>query len=347
MRFLTALAVVVAVAARGAVFLWWEQASFDSDQAVTGLMAKHLSEGRAFPLFFYGQNYLLAVQAWMAAPVFLVLGPTVAALKLPLWCLNAVTALLLVRVLCEDVGLRPAAALLASAFFVLAPPGTAGQLMSALGVSVEPFLYVLLIWMLRERPIAQGLVLGIGFLHREFTAYGFAGVLAVAALDRSLFTRARARRVAAALATAAAVWAVVWALRPYSSGAGPGTTPLDVAGASNNIQGLARPRVRGTAADCPRIRFAAGILSGRAPRADAVAALRLLRELTPLAGRAVGMADRGTHRTRRDAQSGLARQPARCRRLDGGWWARRSTCFSSAPSRRPPTTSGGAATSTC
>ena len=237
-RVLAALVVLGAVAARGAVFVWWEQASFDSDQAVTGLMAKHLSEGLAFPLFYYGQNYLLAVQAWMAAPVFLALGPTVLALKLPLWLLNAVAALLLVRVLCDDVGLRPAEALLASAFFVLAPPGTAGQLMSALGVSVEPFLYVLLIWILRERPLWQGLVLGIGFLHREFTAYGFMAFLVVAALDRSLFTRARLVRVAATLAAAAAVWAAVWALHPYSSGAGPGTTPLDVAGASNNLQGL-------------------------------------------------------------------------------------------------------------
>ncbi|MFO7692901.1 MAG: hypothetical protein R6V57_07450 [Vicinamibacterales bacterium] len=238
-RFLAALAVVVAVVARSAVFLWWEQASFDSDQAVTGLMAKHLSEGRAFPLFFYGQNFLLAVQAWLAAPVFLALGPTVLALKLPLLLLNAAAALLLVRVLCDDVGLQPAAAIAAAAFFVLAPPGTAAQLMSALGVSVEPFLYVLLIWMLRERPLVQGLVLGVGFLHREFTAYGFLAILAVAALDRSLFTRARLVRVAATLVTAAAVWAIVWALRPYSSGAGPGTTPLDVAGASNNIQSLA------------------------------------------------------------------------------------------------------------
>jgi hypothetical protein len=230
--------VLGAVLLRGVVFLWWEQASFDSDQAVTGLMAKHLSEGRAFPLFFYGQNYMLAVQAWLAAPVFLALGPTVLALKLPLLVLNGVTALLLVRLLHDDAGLAPGAALLASAFFVLAPPGTAGQLMSALGVSVEPFLYVLLIWLLRERPGWQGLVLGVGFLHREFTAYGFAAILLVFAMDRSLFTRRRLAGVATALIAAAGVWAAVWALRPYSSGAGPGTTPLDVAGAANNIRGL-------------------------------------------------------------------------------------------------------------
>jgi hypothetical protein len=233
-----ALIVLGAVLLRGAVFVWWEQASFDSDQAVTGLMAKHLSEGLAFPLFFYGQNYLLAVQAWIAAPVFLVLGPTVFALKLPLLLLNAATALLLVRVLRNDVALGPVPAVLASAFFVAAPPGTAGQLMSALGVSVEPFLYVLLIWVLRERPVWQGLALGLGFLHREFTAYGAVAFLAVSALDRSLFTRAGLVRVATAAVSAVAVWAAVWALRPYSSGAGPGTTALDVAGAPNNIQGL-------------------------------------------------------------------------------------------------------------
>jgi len=233
-----ALVVLGAVLLRGAVFVWWEQAAFDSDQAVTGLMAKHLSEGLAFPLFFYGQNYLLAVQAWIAAPSFLVLGPTVFALKLPLLLLNAVTALLLVRVLRNDVGLGPVPAVLASACFVAAPPGTAGQLMSALGVSVEPFLYVLLIWMLRKRPVWQGLVLGIGFLHREFTAYGAVAYLVTTALDRSLFTRTRLVRVATAAIVAVAVYVAVWALRPYASGAGPGTTALDVAGAPNNIQGL-------------------------------------------------------------------------------------------------------------
>ena len=230
--------VVAAVLARSAVFLLWEHASFDSDQAVTGLMAKHLSEGRAFPLFFYGQNYMLAVQAWIAAPMFLLLGPSVFALKLPLLLVNIATALVLLHVLRRDAGLRPAFAMAAAAFFVIAPPGTAAQLLSALGVSVEPFLYVLLIWLLRDRPVWQGLVLGAGFLHREFTAYGLVALAGVAALDRSLFTRARLIRFATAVVSAVAVWAAVWAIRPYSSGAGPGTTPLDVAGAANNIRGL-------------------------------------------------------------------------------------------------------------
>lgn len=84
-RLLVIAAAVVLVVARTSVFVIWEQAAFDSDQAIVGLMAKHLAEGRAFPLFFYGQNYLLAVEAWMAAPLFWLAGPSVAALKLPCW----------------------------------------------------------------------------------------------------------------------------------------------------------------------------------------------------------------------------------------------------------------------
>jgi hypothetical protein len=37
--------------ARSLVFIVYPQSFFDSDQAIVGLMAKHLIEGRAFPLF--------------------------------------------------------------------------------------------------------------------------------------------------------------------------------------------------------------------------------------------------------------------------------------------------------
>ena len=59
---------VLLVLVRSVVFLVWGHIDFDSDQAIVGLMAKHLSEFRAFPLFFYGQNYMLGVQAWITAP---------------------------------------------------------------------------------------------------------------------------------------------------------------------------------------------------------------------------------------------------------------------------------------
>src|SRR5687767_9735016 len=88
-RWTSSLAVAMAAAAtlaalRGLPFIVWPHSAFDSDQAIVGLMAKHLSEGRALPLFFYGQPYMLAVQAWIAAPLFLVGGASIALLKLPL-----------------------------------------------------------------------------------------------------------------------------------------------------------------------------------------------------------------------------------------------------------------------
>ena len=51
---------------------------FNSDQAIVGLMAKHLSEFRTFPLFYYGQNYMLGVQSWIVAPFFWMARPSIA-----------------------------------------------------------------------------------------------------------------------------------------------------------------------------------------------------------------------------------------------------------------------------
>src|SRR5215212_1069663 len=95
------------VIARSAVFLAYEQAFFDSDQAIVGLMAKHLIEGQAIPLFYYGQAYMLVVDAWVAAPVILVLGPTVFALHAALVLMNVAAVVLLLVGLTRWGGLRP------------------------------------------------------------------------------------------------------------------------------------------------------------------------------------------------------------------------------------------------
>ncbi|MGE5242866.1 MAG: hypothetical protein ACM3SQ_01380, partial [Betaproteobacteria bacterium] len=232
---LVAAVVVLLILARSAVVVFWPQAAFDSDQAVMGLMAKHLAEGRAFPLFLYGQNYILAVEAWLAAPVFLIAGPSVAALKLPLLLMNLAVGLLLVRLLERDAGLRPALALLASLFFVLAAPGTSAKLLEASGGNLEPFLYVLLLWLTRRRPVWFGLVAGVGFLQREFTIYGVAAVAVIELAGGTLLTREGRRGAFAAARTAAEVWLVVQWLKQFDSAAGPGTTVANLTLASNNI----------------------------------------------------------------------------------------------------------------
>jgi hypothetical protein len=236
-RWIILAILLLVVLGRSVVFVFWPAAQFDSDQAVTGLMAKHLSELRAFPVFWYGQTYMLGVEAWLAAPLMAVFGASVTALKLPLLAMNVAIALLLFRGLTRDAGLDEARAAFATLFFVLAAPITAAHYLTANGGNVEPALYVLLLWTLRARPVWLGLVLGVGFLNREFTIYGMAALAALDAAGRTLFAREEARRYATALGTAAGVWIAFLVLRHFSSAAGPGTSTADLAAslAGNNL----------------------------------------------------------------------------------------------------------------
>lgn len=207
LRVCATLAVLLVVG-RSYAMLAYEQLEFDSDQAIVGLMAKHLSELRAFPLFFYGQDYMLGVQAWIAAPFFRVGGPTLAMLRLPLVIVNCVVAVWLVRTIARSVG-SPWLALAATLPFAAATPVMSTQLLETLGASVEPFLYVLLLWSLRDRPIGFGLLLALGFLHREFTIFAVLGVAAGTWWESGRPTIARGPWAIRAACGFAAVWIVV------------------------------------------------------------------------------------------------------------------------------------------
>lgn len=56
----------------------------NSDEATMGLAALHIVTGRGYPIFFYGQYYMGTVEAYLAAPLFVVFGPSTFALRLPL-----------------------------------------------------------------------------------------------------------------------------------------------------------------------------------------------------------------------------------------------------------------------
>jgi hypothetical protein len=207
---------------RSLVYAVFEHAYFDSDQAIVGLMAKHASEGRAAPLFFYGQAYMLAVESWIAVPFFWMGGATVAALRASLIATNLAVVTLLVVGLMRGVGPRPVAALAAAAWFALAPPRTAADLVEAQGGNIEPFLWVLLAWLVRARPFWLGGVLALGFLNREFTIYAVPVVAAAegAAAWRRLAT---VRRWLVTLVVFLAVWQGVQLFKPLADLRGPGT----------------------------------------------------------------------------------------------------------------------------
>ncbi len=225
---------------RSATLVFFEGARFDSDQALLGLMAKHLIEGRAFPVFTYGQPYMLGVEAWMAAPFIYFGGLTVTMLKLPLLIVNLATSLLLVRLIEREAGLRPVVALVPALFFILIAPGTATLLLEASGGNVEPFLMVLVLWMLRRRPWAFGAVLAFGVLQREFTVYALGAVAILRVADRSVFTRDAWRPLLSGAASFGAMWQGIYLLKQFSSISGPGTSarwaPLE---ASANLTAVA------------------------------------------------------------------------------------------------------------
>src|ERR1700720_3575133 len=211
------------VLARSLVYVLYEQTFFDSDQAIVGLMAKHLSEGRAFPLFFYGQTYLLGVEAWLAAPLFWIAGGSVATLHASLVLTNLAIVTLLIVGLWRWGQLRPLHGLAAAAFFAFAPPLTTAFLVQANGANIEPFLFLLLLWTVRERPLWFGLLLGVGFLNREFTCYAIPVLLAGQAVEGRLF---RSKNVRDWLLRAVAFSAVLGAvddLIPFADLRGPGT----------------------------------------------------------------------------------------------------------------------------
>src|SRR4051812_25853189 len=169
MRLCAAVAVLL-VLARSYAMLAYEQLDFDPDQAIVGLITKHLSELKTFPLFFYGQDYMLGVQAWIAAPFFRLGGPTLVMLRLPLVVVNCVVAVWLLRRIARSTG-SPWFGLAAALPFAMTTPVMSAELVETLGASVEPFLYVLILWAVRRRPVAFGIALAVGFLHREFTIF--------------------------------------------------------------------------------------------------------------------------------------------------------------------------------
>ncbi len=73
----------------------------NSDEATMGLMAMHIQHGE-WPIFFYGQHYMGALEAYVAAPLFSVFGVSIFTLRLSLtllFMLFLVVMYLLVRTL--------------------------------------------------------------------------------------------------------------------------------------------------------------------------------------------------------------------------------------------------------
>ncbi len=96
---ITGLSVLLKIALLGA-----EVFPFNADEAVVGLMARHILQG-ARPIFFYGQAYMGSLDAWLVALGFALLGEHVEVIRLVqvlLYALTVFSAILLGWMLWED-----------------------------------------------------------------------------------------------------------------------------------------------------------------------------------------------------------------------------------------------------
>ncbi|WP_433458804.1 hypothetical protein [Micromonospora sp. CA-248212] len=78
----------------------------NSDEATMGLAALHIARGEDFPVWFYGQQYMGTLEAYLAAPVFALAGPSLVALRLPTLALYALFLLLAWRLTLRLTGDR-------------------------------------------------------------------------------------------------------------------------------------------------------------------------------------------------------------------------------------------------
>ncbi|MET7672482.1 hypothetical protein [Micromonospora luteifusca] len=79
----------------------------NSDEATMGLAALHIARGEGFPVWFYGQQYMGTLEAYLAAPVFaLAGGPSLLGLRLPTLALYVLFLLLAWRLTLRLTGDR-------------------------------------------------------------------------------------------------------------------------------------------------------------------------------------------------------------------------------------------------
>ena len=166
------MAILLVALATRLVFLLDNRFVIDADEAIVGLMAKHIAEGKEFPLFYYGQHYMGALEAYFASLLFLLIGSTPLALQLvPMICSLIVVVLLffLGRAIAGE-----RAGLLAAAFAAIPPPAFLIWNLKARGGFIEVLLLGAVALLLTHRWLASefyrprlvallGFVCGIGW----------------------------------------------------------------------------------------------------------------------------------------------------------------------------------------
>jgi 4-amino-4-deoxy-L-arabinose transferase-like glycosyltransferase len=213
-KIILSVLVLVALAAR-IFFAWQGQWSTDPDRGIVSLMALHMAEGRAFPIFYYGQPYMGSVEPAVSALFVRLFGASGFTV-----CLGtAVSAALLVIPL-YFLGRRlggPAAGTLAAAFLALGPDTFLAYMSSPRGGYALIMLFNMLVLLVAAR-LAEAAWQGEPTRRRDWMAMGLTGGLgwwigpmvlpALGAAALVLLVALRGRIAKAGIAWAAAAFAL-------------------------------------------------------------------------------------------------------------------------------------------
>ena len=156
---------VAAVVAAGVVLRVWvyrsEVALPDSDEAIVGLMARHLLHGE-LTTFYWGQPYGGPQEAWLAAPLFAVFGSSLLTLRLVPMALVAVACVLVWRIGIRTIGPRTGVA--AACILWLWPPYTVARTTGEWGFYASDLVYCALLLLLALRIVERPSVLRVAVL---------------------------------------------------------------------------------------------------------------------------------------------------------------------------------------
>ena len=146
--------------------------TIDADEAIVGLMAKHILEGKGVPVFYYGQHYMGSLESILTAGLFALCGVSAAALKaVPL--LFSLALIVLVYALGLEVGKRSVGRI-AAILTALPPAALVDWSSKARGGFIEVLVigglafFFLIRWLKEEKPRIATLaltafLLGVGW----------------------------------------------------------------------------------------------------------------------------------------------------------------------------------------
>lgn len=149
------LAIALALGGGIALRIWVYRSTLgipDSDEAIVGLMARHILNGE-LTTFFWGQSYGSSQEALLTAPLFAVFGSSWLALRIVPMLLSGVAALVVWRVGRRTVGETPAR--VAAAAYWIWPPFLVYKLTHQWGFYASAIVYGALVLLLALRAVER------------------------------------------------------------------------------------------------------------------------------------------------------------------------------------------------